>query len=91
MVRYKSGSGKGVARLSRYSYITVKRSMHGGKPTIKDTRITVDDVLGSLSGGWSTEQVAEQYNIPKKAVLEAVRFAYETMKRVSIFAQGTGR
>jgi len=60
--------------------------MHKGRPTIKNTRITVDDVLSSLSSGWSEEETAEQYNIPKNAVIEAVRFAYSILKTVSVFA-----
>lgn len=74
------------ASLSDYSYITMKKSMHGGRPTIKNTRITVDDVMSSLSNGWSEDEVAEQYNISRKAVVEAVRFAYSVLKTVSIFA-----
>lgn len=81
----KQGKAKTVS-LTGYSYITVKKSMHSGRPTIKNTRITVDDILGSLSSGWSEEEVAEQYNIPKKAVVEAVRFAYSILKTVSVFA-----
>ena len=72
---------------TKYAYIDFKSRVHSPqRPTIRGTRITVDDVLGSLSSGWSEEEVAEQYNIPKKAVVESVRFAYSVFRTVSIFA-----
>ncbi len=75
--------------MERYSYIDVKSGAHAvPKPTIKGTRITVEDILESMSEGMSPDEIAEQYRIPKKAVTEAIRFAYGMMKKVAILASG---
>jgi len=56
----------------------------GGKPVIKGTRVTVEVVLESLAEGWSVEEVAEEFKIPKEAVLEALKYALKILKVVSI-------
>lgn len=32
-----------------------------GKPVIKGTRITVEQVMGMLDGGWSVEEILDQF------------------------------
>ena len=39
-----------------------------------------------LAAGWKPKEVAEELDIPVKAVYEALRFASRTLKRVIAFA-----
>lgn len=32
-----------------------------GKPVIKGTRITVEQIIGMLDGGWSVEEIVDQF------------------------------
>ncbi len=83
----KLGIAKRKKITEHYSYIDVKSRVHAvPKPTIKGTRITIEDILESMSEGMSPDEIAEQYRIPKKAVTEAIKFAYGMMKKVAILA-----
>jgi uncharacterized protein (DUF433 family) len=46
-----------------------------GKPVIRDTRVLVKTVLGSLAAGDSAERVAEEYGVTIEDVRAAVAFA----------------
>lgn len=46
-----------------------------GKPTIKNTRISVEFLIGLLAQGWSEEQILENYPRLKKEDLQAL-FTY---------------
>lgn len=69
--------------------ITLNRNIRFGKPTIKGTRITVDDVLGALSGGMTFEQVEEEYRIRKIDILAVLKYAAKAMaeERIGILAR----
>jgi len=43
---------------------------------VKGTRVSVDDILDMLAAGWKPEEVAEEFDIPLKAVYEALKFAW---------------
>ena len=72
--------------LPGYRYLEVVPGRRGGRPTVKGTRVTVDDILEMLAVGWKPEEVAEELDIPLEAVYEALRFASETVKRVTVVA-----
>ena len=67
-----------------FRFIVFDPEVCGGKPVIKGTRVTVEVVLESLAEGWSVEEVAEEFKIPKEAVLEALKYALKILKVVSI-------
>ncbi len=46
-----------------------------GKPTIKDTRLSVEHIISLLAQGWSENQILESYPRLTKESLQAV-FAY---------------
>jgi uncharacterized protein (DUF433 family) len=51
-----------------------------GRPRIKNTRISVELIIGSLANGWSFEQVLESYpNITHDDILAALAFAAEML------------
>ena len=70
--------------LSGYRYLEVVPGRRGGKPVVKGTRVTVEDIVESLAAGWSVDEVAEQFNIPRDAVLEALRYVAELLRRTNV-------
>ena len=72
--------------LPGYRWLEIVPGRRGGRPTVKGTRITVDDILEALANGWSVEEVAENYRIPVEAVYEALRYALETLRKVEVVA-----
>lgn len=56
-------------------YITIQPQVCGGRPTVKNTRITAEGILGALKRGDSPQQVAEDFRIPMDAIEEAVALA----------------
>jgi uncharacterized protein (DUF433 family) len=58
------------------SRITVDARVRGGKPCIRGTRITVDDILEYLAGGMSEEQIlADLPTLSRDDVLTARGYA----------------
>ncbi len=77
--------------LPGYKWLEVVPGRRCGRPTVKGTRVTVDDILEALANGWSVEEVAENYRIPVEAVYEALRYASEAIKKVEVIAvEATG-
>jgi len=73
--------------LPGYKWLEIVPGRRGGRPTVKGTRITVDDVLEMLAAGWKPEEVAEEFEIPLEAVYEALKFASKALKRVVVVAE----
>ena len=65
-----------------FRFIVFDPEVCGGKPVIKGTRVTVEVVLESLAEGWSVEEVAEEFKIPREAVLEALKYALKVLRVV---------
>ena len=75
-----------MVQLPGYKWLEVVPGRRGGRPTIRGTRVTVDDVLEALASGWSAEEVAENYRIPLEAVYETLRYALESLRKVEVVA-----
>ena len=73
--------------LPGYKWLEVVPGKRGGRPTVKGTRVSVDDILDMLAAGWKPEEVAEEFDIPLEAVYEALRFASKALKRVIVVAE----
>jgi len=73
--------------LPGYKWLEVVPGKRGGRPTVRGTRVTVDDILDMLAAGWKPEEVAEELEIPLEAVYEALRYASEAVRRVVIIAK----
>ncbi|MCD6488528.1 MAG: DUF433 domain-containing protein [Desulfurococcales archaeon] len=69
-----------------YKWLEVVPGRCGGRPTVKGTRVAVDDTLEMLAAGWSVEEVAENYRIPVEAIYEALRYASKTIRKVEVIA-----
>lgn len=76
--------------LPGYEYLEVVPGRRGGRPTVRGTRVTVDDILDMLAAGWEPDEVAEELEIPLEAVYEALRFASKALKRVTLVAEAFG-
>ena len=55
--------------------IIIDEKIRHGKPIIKGTRITVDDVLGWLENGMGYEDIQQDYGITKEDILAVIRYA----------------
>ena len=51
-----------------------------GKPVIRETRMTVAQVVGSLAGGMSFEEVEREYALSRDDIRAALRFAGELVE-----------
>lgn len=55
--------------------IVINKNIRHGKPVIKGTRITVEEVLGALAGGMTYEEIKWEYGVDRKGILAAIRYA----------------
>jgi uncharacterized protein (DUF433 family) len=55
--------------------IVIDEKIRFGKPVIKGTRLTVDEVLGALAGGMSFEEIEKEYKIRRADILAALKYA----------------
>jgi uncharacterized protein (DUF433 family) len=55
--------------------IVIDRKIRFGKPTIKGTRITVDDVVGALAGGMDYKEIEKEYGINREGILASLKYA----------------
>jgi uncharacterized protein (DUF433 family) len=55
--------------------IVIDPQVRFGKPTIKGTRITVEEVLGFLAGGMGFDEIEQEYGLAKSDVRAAVDYA----------------
>jgi len=73
--------------LPGYKWLEITPGKCGGRPTVKGTRVSVDDILDMLAAGWKPEEVAEEFDIPLEAVYEALKFASKVLKKVVVIAE----
>jgi uncharacterized protein (DUF433 family) len=64
--------------------IVIDSEVRHGKPVIKNTRVPVDIILGSLVGGMKIEEVAEEYGIEREDVLAAIEYAAKIVAKEEI-------
>jgi uncharacterized protein (DUF433 family) len=54
------------------NYIIADKEVLLGKPTIKDTRISVEHIIGLLAQGWTETEILENHPRLTKESLQAV-------------------
>jgi len=65
--------------------ITIKPGRRSGKPCVRDTRITVYDVLGYLASGMSEAEVLSDFpDLSKEDILACYAYAAERDRRLFI-------
>ena len=55
--------------------IVIDENVRHGKPVIKGTRITVDEVLGMLEAGMAYEEIEREYKLKRSQILAVIRYA----------------
>ena len=55
--------------------IIVDDKIRFGKPIIKGTRITVDEVLGALAGGMTNEEMEKEYGVTEERISAAIKIS----------------
>lgn len=67
-------------------FITSNPNILFGKPTIKDTRISVEQILDELSGGTTIQQLIEEYpRLSYEAIYAALAFAADTLRSEVVY------
>ncbi len=75
----------GIEMTKNATYLVLNSDVHSPKrPTIRGTRITIDDILSYVSAGWSADKIAHELKIPKAAVLESLTFVSKIVKEVNV-------
>lgn len=70
--------------------ITLNPSVHKGRPTIRNMRFTVANMLELLAGGMSFEEILEDYSFIEKEDIQACLFyaamlaSSKTIKKLTI-------
>ena len=63
-------------KMLQFEHITTNPKILGGKPIIKDTRISVEFILELLASGAAVKDIVEAYpHLLEEAVKEAILFA----------------
>lgn len=55
--------------------IEIDPDVQGGKPVVEGTRVPVHVLVGSLAGGMTVEEVAEEYGVEVADVQGALEYA----------------
>lgn len=66
------------------AHISINPAVRSGKPCVKGTRITVFDVLDSMSSGMSVEEIVSDFpQLTREAVLACLGYAADRERKVS--------
>jgi uncharacterized protein (DUF433 family) len=69
-----------------HSYVEVNPKVMLGKPVIRGTRITVENILERLGAGESIEQIHESYpDLPPGAIQGALTYAAEVLSGDAVY------
>ena len=72
-------------------HITSAPDVLAGKPAVRDTRLSVEFLLGLLAAGWTAEQILASYPHLTADGLRAVyAFAAEVLRDEAVFALRPG-
>jgi uncharacterized protein (DUF433 family) len=74
------------AEMSSLDRITIDPGRRSGKPCIRDTRITVTDVLEYLASGMSEDEVLKSFpQLQREDIRAVLQFAAERERRLMSF------
>lgn len=69
--------------------VTVDTNVLAGKPIIRGTRISVEQIMDRLADGWSIDEIIEAYpRITREDVLAAIAFVTEVFREEDYIAIG---
>ena len=64
--------------------IIIDDKIRFGKPIIRGTRITVDEILGALAGGMTHEEIEKEYGINNEGILTALKYASDIISEEQV-------
>ena len=64
--------------------IEINPKIRFGKPVIKGTRITVEEVLGMLAGGMDFSEIKKEYGLTKQQIAAAIKYVSGWVKGEAI-------
>lgn len=71
--------------MNYHNLITIDPERRSGKPCVRDTRMTVGDVLGYLASGMSHQAIVEEFsNITDEDIRACLAFAADREKRIVV-------
>jgi len=70
--------------------IVIDDKIRHGKPIIKGTRITVDEVLGALIGGMAYEEIEREYGVEREDILAVLEYTASFVRGEEIRPLGLG-
>lgn len=64
--------------------IVIDPAIRFGKPIVKDTRVTVEEVLGYLASGMEAAEIEKEYGITKVKIQAVIEYAASFLKGETI-------
>lgn len=69
--------------MNHLNRITLRAERRRGKPCIRNTRISVGDVLSYLAAGMSTEEILDDFpSLEREDILASLEFAADRERKV---------
>jgi uncharacterized protein (DUF433 family) len=60
--------------------IVINPKIRFGKPIIKGTRITIEEIIGALAGGMDFEEIQKEYGLSKAQISAALNYVSGWLK-----------
>jgi uncharacterized protein (DUF433 family) len=67
-------------RIELGKHIVADPEIGSGKPTFKGTRKSVDNIIRTFERGHTVDEVAQKWNLPAEAVIEALQLAARAVR-----------
>lgn len=64
--------------------IIIDEKIRHGKPVIKGTRITVDEVLDMLEAGMTYDEIQKEYDLTKEQIIAVIRYTSSIISGVEV-------
>lgn len=55
--------------------IVIDEKIRHGKPIIKGTRVTAEEVLGALASGMTYKEIEKEYGIKRDGIIAVIQYA----------------
>jgi uncharacterized protein (DUF433 family) len=66
--------------------IVIDANIQQGTPVLKDTRVSVQVVVGALASGMTFAEVCDQYRLTPEQIQAALSYAAETIEQEKVYA-----
>ena len=62
--------------------IIISNKVLFGKPRIKNTRVSVEQILRCLAEGWTYNKIIKEFSISKEDINACIDYAYHSVSRI---------